>query len=157
MVLIKNEELDYIDPILISQKVVATIFSGITTTELDTQSAEICVNLSTQHHYYSKLAGRILVSSLHKKTTNHFVDKMIKIQNVLGLLDEKWLVWIKKNKKEINAMIDYDICCMRFLLMLLCCTAIQYVSGVFAVVACGHIAVFLRKKVKGGQRWKINE
>ena len=103
--LIKNEELDYIDPILISQKVVATIFSGITTTELDTQSAEICVNLSTQHHYYSKLAGRILVSSLHKKTTNHFVDKMIFIQKHLNLFDEKWLTWIKKNKKEINAKI----------------------------------------------------
>ena len=106
--LIKNEELDYIDPILISQKVVATIFSGITTTELDTQSAEICVNLSTQHHYYSKLAGRILVSSLHKKTTNHFVDKMIFIQKHLNLFDEKWLTWIKKNKKEINAIIDYE-------------------------------------------------
>jgi hypothetical protein len=64
--------------------------------------------MSTVNPFYSLLAGRILVSNLHKKTTNHFVDKMIKIQSVLGLLDEKWLVWIKKNKKEINAMIDYD-------------------------------------------------
>ena len=106
--LIKLEETDYIDPILISQKVVATIFSGITTNELDTQSAEICVNLSTQHHYYSKLAGRILVSNLHKKTSNYFVDKMIFIQKHLNLFDDKWLNWIKKNKKEINAIIDYD-------------------------------------------------
>ena len=106
--LIKLEETDYIDPILISQKVVATIFSGISTNELDTQSAEICVNLSTQHHYYSKLAGRILVSNLHKKTSNYFVDKIILIQKHLNLFDEKWLNWIKKNKKEINAMIDYD-------------------------------------------------
>lgn len=106
--LIKLEETDYIDPILISQKVVATIFSGITTNELDTQSAEICVNLSTQHHYYSKLAGRILVSNLHKKTSNYFVDKIIFIQKHLNLFDEKWLNWIKKNKKEINAIIDYD-------------------------------------------------
>jgi ribonucleoside-diphosphate reductase alpha chain len=106
--LIKPEEAEYVDPILISQKVVATIFSGITTTELDTQSAEICVNLSTQHHYYSDLAGRILVSSLHKRTTNHFVDKMTLIQKQLGFLDEKWLTWIKKHKKEINGMIDYE-------------------------------------------------
>jgi len=106
--LIKLEETDYIDPILISQKVVATIFSGISTNELDTQSAEICVNLSTQHHYYSKLAGRILVSNLHKKTSNYFVDKIILIQKHLNLFDEKWLNWIKKNKKEINAIIDYD-------------------------------------------------
>jgi ribonucleoside-diphosphate reductase alpha chain len=106
--LLKEDEIMKVDPITVTQKVVSTIYSGITTEELDFQSAEICVNMSTVNPFYSLLAGRILVSNLHKKTTNHFVDKMIKIQSVLGLLDEKWLVWIKKNKKEINAMIDYD-------------------------------------------------
>ena len=106
--LIRPEEENFIDPVVITQKVIATIFSGITTTELDMQSAEICVNLSTLHHYYTNLAGRILVSNLHKTTTSHFVDKMINIQKSLNFLDEKWLNWIKKNKKEINAMIDYD-------------------------------------------------
>lgn len=106
--LIRPEEAEFVDPVLITQKVIATIYTGITTTELDMQSAEICVNLSTQHHYYSNLAGRILVSNLHKRTTNHFVDKMLLIQKSLNFLDEKWLNWIKKHKKEINAMIDYD-------------------------------------------------
>ena len=106
--LINPIESEYIDPILIAQKVVATIYTGITTTELDTQSAEICVNLSTQHYYYSDLAGKILVSSLHKRSSNHFVDKMILIQKQLNLLDEKWLNWIKKHKKEFNNMIDYE-------------------------------------------------
>jgi len=106
--LITPEEGEYIDPILIAQKVVATIYSGITTTELDTQSAEICVNLSTQHYFYSELAGKILVSSLHKRSSTHFVDKMILIQKQLNLLDEKWLNWIKKHKKEFNNMIDYE-------------------------------------------------
>ena len=106
--LITPEEAEYIDPILIAQKVVATIYSGISTTELDTQSAEICVNLSTQHYFYSELAGKILVSSLHKRSSNHFVDKMILIQKQLNLLDEKWLNWIKKHKKEFNNMIDYE-------------------------------------------------
>lgn len=106
--LIKPAEETYIEPTLITQKVIATIFSGITTTELDMQSAEICINMSTQHHYYSNLAGRILVSNLHKKTTNHFVEKMTLIQKTLNFLDDKWLTWLKKNKKEINAMIDYE-------------------------------------------------
>jgi ribonucleoside-diphosphate reductase subunit M1 len=106
--LIRPEEENFIDPVVITQKVIATIFSGITTTELDMQSAEICVNLSTVHHYYTNLAGRILVSNLHKTTTSHFVDKMTNIQKSLNFLDEKWLNWIKKNKKEINAMIDYE-------------------------------------------------
>jgi len=106
--LIRPEEENFIDPVVITQKVIATIFSGITTIELDMQSAEICVNLSTLHHYYTNLAGRILVSNLHKTTTSHFVDKMTNIQKCLNFLDEKWLNWIKKNKKEINAMIDYE-------------------------------------------------
>ena len=106
--LIKPDEIGKVDPILITQKVIATIYSGINTTEVDLQSAEICVNLSTQHHLYSNLAGRILVSNLHKKTANHFVDKMVTIQKSLGILDEKWLTWLKKNKKEINTMVDYD-------------------------------------------------
>ena len=106
--LLNQNEVVKVDPILITQKVVATIYSGITTSELDLQSAEICVNMSTVNPFYSNLAGRILVSNLHKHTSNHFVDKMVKIQTTLNLLDEKWLSWIKKNKKEINAMIDYE-------------------------------------------------
>jgi DNA-binding transcriptional regulator YhcF (GntR family) len=106
--LIKPDEIGKVDPILITQKVIATIYSGINTTEVDLQSAEICINLSTQHHLYSNLAGRILVSNLHKKTTSHFVDKMVTIQKSLGILDEKWMNWLKKNKKEINAMVDYE-------------------------------------------------
>ena len=106
--LVKENEIDKVDPIIVTQKVVSTIYSGITAVELDFQSANICVNMSTVNPFYNILAGRILISNLHKTTTNHFVDKMTKIQTSLGFLDEKWLNWIKKNKKEINAMIDYE-------------------------------------------------
>ena len=106
--LVKPEEVEYIDSTSIAQKVVATIYPDITTNELDTQSAEICINLSTIHYYYSKLAGRILVSNLHKTTINNFVDKIILIQKQIDCFDEKWVNWIKKNKKEINKMINYD-------------------------------------------------
>jgi len=106
--LLNENEVNKVDPIIVTQKVVSTIYSGITTAELDFQSANICVNMSTVNPFYSNLAGRLLISNLHKITTNHFVDKMVRIQTSLGFLDEKWLNWIKKNKKEINAMIDYE-------------------------------------------------
>ena len=106
--LLNDHEIDKVDPILVTQKVVKEIYSGITTAEVDFQSAEICVNMATVHPFYGNLAGRILVSNLHKITANHFVEKMTKIQNNLGFLDEKWLSWIKKNRKEINSMIDYE-------------------------------------------------
>jgi len=106
--LMDNDENEKVNVLLITQKVIATIYPGINTTELDLQSAEICVNMSTVHPLYSNLAGRILISNLHKTTSNHFVDKMIQIQKALNILDDKWLNWIKKNKKEINSMINYE-------------------------------------------------
>ena len=106
--LVKPEEKKYIDPILVAQKVVGSIFSGITTEELDNESAKICINLCTSHHLYSMLAGRIVVSNLHKKTINTFVEKEEMIQDKLGFLEPKWLAWIKENRDELNNMIDYE-------------------------------------------------
>lgn len=106
--LIKINERKYIDASIIAQKVVATIFCGITTEELDYESAKICINMCTQHYLYSSLAARILISNLHKKTLNTFVEKQIYIQNKLNILDNDWLKWICDNKDEINSMINYN-------------------------------------------------
>ena len=106
--LVKPEEKKFIDPILISQKVVGSIFPGITTEELDIESANTCINLCTSHHLYSSLAGRILVSNLHKKTLNTFVEKQELIEKELGILDIKWLEWIKLNRDKLNLIIDYE-------------------------------------------------
>jgi ribonucleoside-diphosphate reductase alpha chain len=106
--LVKPDEKKYIDPTLVAQKVVGSIFSGITTEELDNESAKICINLCTSHHLYSMLAGRIVVSNLHKKTINTFVEKEEMIQEKLGFLEPKWLAWIKENRYELNTMIDYE-------------------------------------------------
>jgi ribonucleotide reductase alpha subunit len=106
--LVQPNELKYINPFLIAQKTVASIYSGISTKELDLEAANICVNLCTTHHFYSNLAGRILASNLKKETLNNFVDKERHIQKELKFLDQDWLTWITENKKLINAMIDYE-------------------------------------------------
>ncbi len=67
-----DREDDFLDPIIVSQKVIANLYSGISTQELDLQSAIICQNMSTNHPSYSKLGGRILVSNLHKSTVSSF-------------------------------------------------------------------------------------
>ena len=56
-----------LDPVLVAQKVVANIYSGITTEELDRVAADICVNLSTLHPEYAMLGGNLLASNIHKK------------------------------------------------------------------------------------------
>lgn len=106
--LINEQEGDYVDPTVIAMKVINSIYSGITTEELDLESAKICSNMVTINPIYGRLAGRILVSNLHKKTLNNFVDKMEMIQKDCNLLDEDWLKWVVENKEEINNMIDYN-------------------------------------------------
>ena len=110
---IKKDEKDFLDPGYISQKVITSIYSGITTEELDIESANICMNMATTHPLYGNLAGRILVSNLHKKTEGTFVEKMNLIhentsRDNKNLLDANWLDWINKNKEQVDSIIDYS-------------------------------------------------
>jgi len=105
--LVKDEERKFVDPIMIAQKTVSSIYSGISTEELDLESAKICINLCTTHHLYSSIASRILVSNLHKKTNSTFVEKENYIQKELNLLDDSWLKWVNENAESLNQMIDY--------------------------------------------------
>jgi len=106
--LIDDNEKKYVDPVIIAQKTVASIYNGITTEELDLESAKICINLCTTHYLYSSVASRILISNLHKKTFDTFVEKENLTQEELNILDSDWLNWINENKNEINSMIDYS-------------------------------------------------
>ncbi len=106
--LINENEIEFIDPMMIAQKVITSIYSGITTEELDLESAKICSNLVTINPLYGKLAGRILVSNLHKKTLSTFVEKMEYLQKECDLLDNDWLEWVKEHRDEINNMMDYN-------------------------------------------------
>lgn len=67
---------DDVDPTLITQKVVEGIYDGITTQELDQLAAETAAYLSTKHPSYSRLAGRIGVSNLHKETRGCFSENI---------------------------------------------------------------------------------
>ncbi|MEC7182751.1 MAG: ribonucleotide reductase N-terminal alpha domain-containing protein, partial [Bdellovibrionota bacterium] len=71
--------MDFIDPILISQKVIEGIFDGITTQRLDQLAAETAAYLGPQHPDYALLAGRIAVSNLHKETTPSFFETLKKL------------------------------------------------------------------------------
>jgi ribonucleoside-diphosphate reductase subunit M1 len=105
--LINNNEIKYLDPILIAKKVIEKIYSEITTEELDIISADICVNLSTTHPSYANLGGKILVSNLHKKTTNNFVSK-IQLLETNNIINKDFLNYVIKNEEKLNSIIDYN-------------------------------------------------
>jgi len=103
-----KDEVRYIDPVIIAQKVVASLYPGMTTEELDLESANICVNMSTKHPSYALLGGRILVSNLHKKTQERFSDKMTILYKNTNNIDKEWYDYIMSNKDALDHMIDYN-------------------------------------------------
>jgi ribonucleoside-diphosphate reductase alpha chain len=72
------------DSTVIAQKVIEGIYDGITTRELDQLAAETAAYLSTKHPDYSKLAGRIAVSNLHKETRGCFSENIKKMYNYVN-------------------------------------------------------------------------
>lgn len=106
--LVSPEEKKYIDPIIIGQKVVSYLHSGITTKLLDDESANICINLCTKHPLYSNLGGRILVSNLHKETEDSFSIKVKNIQNDISFFGEDYYNFVVNNTEKLNEIIDYN-------------------------------------------------
>lgn len=103
-----NDEVKTLDPVLVAQKVVASLYPGITTEELDIESANICMNISTNNPSYSYLGGRILVSNLHKKTLNDFSSKIEYLYKTNTNISKKFYDYVMQNNVELNKIIDYD-------------------------------------------------
>nr|YP_003970181.1 putative ribonucleotide reductase large subunit [Cafeteria roenbergensis virus BV-PW1] len=97
-----------IDIINIVKKTITSIYPGITTKELDNQSAYQCGMMTPLHYDYALLAGRIYVSSLHKETMKTFVEKMELINDNLHIYDSEWIEFIKKHRNKLNKIIDYN-------------------------------------------------
>lgn len=67
---------EFIDPAEITMKVIAGVYPGVTTVELDTLAAETAASMTTKHPDYAILAARIAVSNLHKETKKLFSGKL---------------------------------------------------------------------------------
>lgn len=58
-------------------KVIAGLYSGVTTQELDNLAAETAASMTTDHADYAILAARISISNLHKETKKQFSGKQV--------------------------------------------------------------------------------
>ncbi len=77
-------DLNNVDPVKITQKVIDGIYDGISTKELDQLAAETAAYMSTQHPDYNVLAGRIAVSNLHKETRGCFSENIKEMYNYVN-------------------------------------------------------------------------
>ena len=113
--LIAPNEKYILDASKVAQETIKKIYDGISTEELDLESAKVCANMNTTHSMYNYLAGRINVSNLHKNTLTSFVEKQNLIQNLtkknssnnIGILDERYLKYVNDNAEKLESIIDY--------------------------------------------------
>ena len=65
-----------VDASLIAKQVFSSMYDNITTHEIDTLSAEICIGMITQDPDYEILATRIVASNIQKTAPNSFSEAM---------------------------------------------------------------------------------
>jgi ribonucleoside-diphosphate reductase alpha subunit len=68
--------LDNVDAAALGQKVIRHVHHGVTTVELDEQTAVTAAAMSTVHPDYDALAGRVCVSNNHKNTPGTFLGSV---------------------------------------------------------------------------------
>jgi ribonucleoside-diphosphate reductase alpha chain len=115
-ILCHDLNMDYIDPTYVTLKVTQGIYDGITTIELDKLAAETAVAMTTTHPDYSKLAGRIEVSSLHKSTPKKFSQCIKELHSFIeprtgkqsSLIDTQLYKFVLENKDAIDSAIVMD-------------------------------------------------
>jgi ribonucleotide reductase alpha subunit len=96
-------------------KVIDQLYDNIQTTKIDELTAEQCASMSSIHPDYTKLASAIVVSNLHKNTSNCYYETTKKLydyrdsnNNSFRLIKSSIMEIIETHKDSINAMIDYE-------------------------------------------------
>ncbi|MEI7583921.1 ribonucleoside-diphosphate reductase subunit alpha [Runella sp.] len=109
-------EAAYIQPIEVAKKVVAGIYDGVTTAELDVLAAETAASMTTKHPDYAILAARIAISNLHKNTLKSFSATMKQLftytdpktgENASLISKEAYDI-IRKHAALLDSTIIYD-------------------------------------------------
>jgi len=106
----------YVDPVIISQKVIQGVYPGVTTVELDELAAQTAASFGTQHPDYSILAARISVSNLHKMTEKSFSKTIEALHSYIHpktkepapLISEKVYQIVMKHRDRLDGAVLHD-------------------------------------------------
>ena len=111
---------EFVDPVVVTQRVIQGVHPGITTKQLDNLAAETSAYLVTSHPDYSILAARICVSNLHKETEDDCMKLITDLHNYVHpktgapaslITKEVYAVFQKHEaliKETINMEADYE-------------------------------------------------
>jgi hypothetical protein len=95
----------------ITLETISKLFDGISTRQLDTESAKVCASLESIHYNYGILGGRILASDhqKHLKLLNlyTFSARMNHIDCLMPeFFNPLYIQFVNKHADELNSMID---------------------------------------------------
>ena len=105
-----------VNPTAITQKILAQIYDGVKTTELDELTCQLCASLATVHPDYGSLAARICISN-HQKNTEPSFSKVMKelSQQVapktgekVSYINEELVKVVETYGDQIDAYIDHS-------------------------------------------------
>ncbi|AUV65415.1 RR1 [Alphabaculovirus myunipunctae] len=98
----------FIDPAAVTVSVVRNITTGITTEQLDIETAKVAASMAVQHHDYELLAGRLLVDNMHKNVDESFV-RVVERLYAHNLVSKSFYVDAIKCGDELEAIIDHKL------------------------------------------------
>ena len=75
-----------VDVVWVSQRVIAQLHDGVSTSKLDEHAAELCASLASRHPDYGALASRLAVNRCHKATPPSFAAA---VRRLGGNLDRR--------------------------------------------------------------------
>ncbi|KAK6335350.1 ribonucleotide-diphosphate reductase subunit rnr1 [Orbilia brochopaga] len=107
---------EHVDAASITQKVIAGVYQGVTTVELDNLAAETAAYMTVTHPDYAILAARIAVSNLHKQTKKQFSQVITDLYHYVNPRNKRPSPMISKatyetvirHADELNSAIVYD-------------------------------------------------
>jgi ribonucleoside-diphosphate reductase alpha chain len=108
-----DKQLDNINASKIALDTITKLFDGITTRELDLESAKVCASLELVHYNYGLLGGRILSSDHHKNLIklglNTFSSRVKYINdNLENFYNKDFFEFIMNHKDDLDKIIDIE-------------------------------------------------
>lgn len=105
-----------VNPDSLSQQVLARIYDGVKTSEIDELTSQLAASLSTTHPDYGILASRIAISNHQRNTDSSFTNVMLALHNQINMKTQEPISYVndeiaelvKTHGKEIDTKLDYD-------------------------------------------------
>ena len=100
-VLCKEHALSNVDASVVAQKICASLFDGIKTSEIDVYASETAASMSTKHPDYGKLAAVLVVRNLHRQTPEK-ASEVFARENAIGIMSDECYAFVQEHAKDID-------------------------------------------------------